>query len=1122
MTIPRSAIWVLAVSTLFIFPEIIIKAQENNVVFEHLSASQGLSHNSVSAIIQDKDGYMWFGTENGLNRYDGYDFKIFTAEPKNQNSLSNNSITCLYEDKKGGLWIGTTNGLNRYNKNKEDFYTFLKNEQSSSRLGCNWINTIFEDRSGTFWIGTRGQGLVRMDRERGKFFSFIHQKSNPHSIPNNSVNAIIQDYSHILWIGTSKGIAKYNPYTGKFIDFNRNALPLPVREGIITTLFVDRFNNIWIGTLNNGVYKYDPFQDIITTFQIVGEKDQVISNNRIVDIQEDREHHIWLGTRFGGLNEYDPSTGKVKIYQNNPQDNHSLSDNNIFSLYESSTGILWVGTKVAGVNKYNQQIKRFTRLRHNNNYDKSLIDNMVNGFCQDKNGDIWIATQNGLSLMNGRDQKASFINYLQNGTKQNVVVNNAFTCIVESKHGAGNLLWMGNEGGGISCFDPKEKTFRYYDRKSDSVKNYKNHCVRSIIEDSQGLIWLRFDDCSGESLDIFDPQTGEFYSDTYKKSDLPFVNQNVTCLFKDRTNIFWIGIKGKGLICLANGNSSNFTSAKSLKLIDYSLYNKFLSVNDIYIIHEDKGSNLWIGTGGGGLFRLEKKTGRFTSFNKKNGLPSNVIYGILDDAEGNLWISTDKGLARFNPRTLSVKVYDSRDGLQDNIFNRGSCLKTDDGYLLFGGIEGFNILKPVQIWNNAFIPPLVFTRFTVINKPVGIDEKFHNRIILKEALNATREIVLHYNENIFTIEFAALDYTIPEKNSYSYKLEGFDKEWNCTTSSRRYVTYNNLLPGRYLFKVRGSNNDGIWNYKGNEIRIIILPPFWKTLWFRLIGLLFVFSLIWTYMNVREKWLKKEKKALEVKVKARTREIQLQKEELQFQKEKIEEKRDELKKSNNTKDKLISIIAHDLKNPFNAIIGLSELLSFNYEDLENGKRLELVKYINISSKNAYSLLENLLQWARTQNNKIFFSPVKFDLTEVIIENVKLLSLSAERKQIAILSQIPPETYVYADRNMLSTIVRNLLSNAIKFTCTRGEINISSTLTNHFVIIEVSDNGIGMSSEQMERLFCPDEFVSTTGTEGESGSGLGLIVTKEFVEKNGGRLEVHSQPGKGSTFSFSIPV
>jgi signal transduction histidine kinase len=519
--------------------------------------------------------------------------------------------------------------------------------------------------------------------------------------------------------------------------------------------------------------------------------------------------------------------------------------------------------------------------------------------------------------------------------------------------------------------------------------------------------------------------------------------------------------------------------------------------NDIGAFYKDKAGYIWVGTNTKGLFMCNTDGTILKTYDVTNVLPNNRIHAITQDNKGNIWISSNYGITRINPDIQSVRNYSKEDGLQGDQFYQQSFLKTKKGELYFGGYSGLNSFNPDSLKDNDFIPPVYITDFQIFNKPVvyavpGAQFQTH--------ISEAKEIKLNWDQRVFSFSFAAINYIHPKKNQYSYIMESFEKDWNFTDASRRYVTYTNLDPGDYTFRVRASNNDAVWNMKGTSLKIIILPPWWKTWWFRIVGISVVISIIFAIFRSRVRQLNKQKILLEETVAIKTA---------------------ELKELNASKDKFFSIIAHDLKNPFNTLIGFTEMMKESVRLNDPTTFYEYAAMINTSAIQTYRLLENLLEWASAQRGKLEFLPVSVNLYELVKDEFNIAEEMANGKNIELTCHIDESIIISADKNMLRTILRNLISNAIKFTHKNGKVEVAARIFSQNAEVSVSDTGIGMSDETMSKLFKLDANLLTRGTDNERGTGLGLFLCKEFVERHGGKIWVISNVGKGSTFKFIIP-
>lgn len=796
------------------FQNIFCFAQSREVNFRRFSIEQGLSQSNVFCILQDRTGFMWFGTEDGLNRFDGYRFRVF-KHLQDTSSISSNFINTLFEDRTGKLWIGTSRGLNCYDPSLEKFTRIKKFSLTN-------IETILEDHSGNLWIGA-SEGLGVLDPNSGEFNSlelpdsvamaqvlfedrnkvlwigtnrglfaydqkhFVHYRNdlkNQRSLPHNNVHAIIEDRHGDLWIGMyGGGIARLDRSSGEFTNYRaRSTDVFSLSSDDVNAIVEDRAGKLWIGTFGGGVCRWDPQTKNFTRFVHDPQKITSISHNSVESMYLDHSAILWVGTNGGGINQYDPNREKFTHIKNIPSDPNSLSDNMIYSFFfDEEENSLWIGTDAGGLNRWNRNSGKFLHYKNNPANANSLAHNSVRAIFKSFDGLFWIGSvRGGIDVLDVN--KNSFVNFKNIPGDQQSLSANSIRTIHADRDSSDKILWIGTNGGGLNKLDLTTKQFTAFKNSSTDSGSLSNNQIRAVFEDYDGYIWVG---TLGGGLNRIDKRTGKFRR---------YVNE------PDRQN---------------------------------SLNNNIvLCVIEDTVFYPDK---LWIGTAGGvNVLNLQNET--FEFFTEQNGLPNDVVYGIVVDHRGYLWISTNKGLAKFDPRSKSFINYDERDGLQSNEFNAGAYLINSRGEIFFGGINGFNYFHPDSLLSNSMPPPVLLTDFQILNESVPIGNR-----TLKKSISQTHSIELDYTQNVFSFEFAALNYSIPEKNQFAYMMEGFDKTW-IYSGTRRYVNYTNLNPGRYVFRVKASNSDGLWNEEGQSVEIIIHPPFWSTWWFRL-GMIAVLGLI---------------------------------------------------------------------------------------------------------------------------------------------------------------------------------------------------------------------------------------------------------------------------------------
>lgn len=782
----------------------VLHGEKENIRFKCISTEQGLSQVTVNCIFQDSKGFMWFGTQDGLNRYDGYEFKVYKYDPLDKETLSDSFILCIHEDSVGALWIGTeTGGLNKFNPNTGKFTRYQQNSKDSNCLHHK-VNCIFEDQFGILWIGTGGCGLYKFNLNTNEF-------KNYRNLNNNDVRAICEDKADTLWIGTyGGGLCKFDMQNEQFINFKHipgNSKNL--MSGKVMVICKDRDSKLlWIGTEVGGLYRYNQNTEKFKHYS-------KLINNNILSIYDDNPKILWIGTEGGGLIKFDKKSGHFTQYTHDSGDPYSLSHNVIRYIYKDNSGVLWIGTYGRGLNTSYRRYSGFAIYQNNSHNKNSLNNNDVRSIYEDKAGVLWIGTYGGLNRFDRHTGK--FNHYSHDEADPHSLSNNNIWCILEDRTG---LLWIGTRSG-MTTFDKKEKFSRFPESLIDVH-------IRTIYEDRSGIIWIG---TYGNGLIRFDRNTEKFTYYTHNPGDPESLSHNVVySIYEDMSGVLWVGTRGGGL---------NKFDQKKNKFTHYKNNpddTKSLSHNFVLCIHEDNAGVLWIGTLGGGLNKMkDREKGVFESFTERDGLPNNVIYGILENKDGNLWMSTNKGISKFIPKGKDkgkrFRNYDVYDGLQSNEFYSGAYfISQKTGEMFFGGINGFNSFFPEDIKDDPYVPPIVITNFFISNKSRPIK---------------SNELKLTHEENISSLsfEFSALHYASPPKNRYKYKLEGWE-DWKETDSKNRRATYTNLPSGDYVFHVIGSNKDRMWNKEGITIKLNILPPWWKTWWAYCTYFLFLIGIVY--------------------------------------------------------------------------------------------------------------------------------------------------------------------------------------------------------------------------------------------------------------------------------------
>jgi signal transduction histidine kinase/ligand-binding sensor domain-containing protein/AraC-like DNA-binding protein len=1087
--------------------------------FEHITSSENLSSQTVNSIIKDSYGFMWFGTYYGLFKYDGYTAKCFLYDPMDPHFGDKGDVRCFFETKDSILIIGTQYGLCIYNRDYDTFTRYCHEEIKSNSLGHNNILSIHGDKKGNIWLGTE-TGLDKFDLKTGTFQHYHPFKKGKFVI------SIAEDRQGDLWLYGGTYICKFNPDKNTF-DYLETSHNEKLNDHLVSQgmILYDSRDNLWVGNKLEGLLKYDTKSGKTERFSKANGN---LKSDFVSSLSEDPDGYIWIGTDGGGLYRYDSDKNQIQTFEHNANDPSSISNNAIHSVYSTASGILWIGMYNGGVDVYKKDKKKFLKFGTTGEPGKKVSQKSILAFAESKDNKIWIGTDGGgLNLFNPQTQEFKYLNEENEGTCANVVK----TLMADKE----NQLWSGSYRRGLCCMDIAKGTKQNYRAGLKiSDKTVMKDNVWSLCESSDGKIWIGL---LAGGLDIYDKKTGIFKHNCF---DTISSDKGISVLFEDSKKRMWVGSENAGAV---------FYDPEKKVYVRVNHKKGSEIIHDIRDIFEDSKGDIWFATKGTGLKRLlDIDQNKFETFTVENGLPTNNILGILEDDRHNLWLSTDKGISCFNVKENKFQNFDIEDGLQSMGFNYGSKLKSKNGFMYFGGLEGFNLFHPDSINYNTIPPPVVLTGFKIFNHHIEPEIAFNGRNYLSKSIEQTREIELSYYDNVFSIEFAALSFISPLKNKYSYKLEGFDHEWTDVDADKRFATYTNLNPGEYTFRVLAANSDGIWNKTGTSLKIVILPPWWMTWWFKIIAIMAMLSGIFLIIYFRTRTIKIQNKLLEEEVRKQTavlknvnsdlieknQEITLKNkileqnnleiigktERILEQQERIVRQNKELEGFSKTKDKFYSIIAHDLKNPVYALTVLSKMLRKEFKDA-GGTGKELIHNLEVSSERIMNLILNLTEWTKSQTERIQVNPVKLSVHDLVEENIELHSMHALQKQIIVREDVDESLYVIADYNMVDTIIRNILSNSIKYTPKEGEIFISSFIENNEVVISFKDSGFGIPENVLANLFNQESNISSKGTDNETGTGLGLIISKEFTELNKGNLYAESKPGEGSTFYLCLP-
>jgi ligand-binding sensor domain-containing protein/two-component sensor histidine kinase len=1037
---------------------VLLFAQEKNIKFKRISIEDGLSQSIVEAIIQDHQGFMWFGTEDGLNRYDGYTFTVFKHDPDDTNSISNNNIWCLYEDSKNFLWIGTyTGGLNRYDPHSETFERYLYDPLNPNSISSNKIRSITEDFNGNIWIGTRDAGINRFNYNDEKFIRIFNDPDESRSLSSNNVRFVYPDSKNNLWIATSKGICVYDLDNGNFTKYKTEKNKInSVCDNNVRHIYEDQFGIFWISTAK-GLSRFNINSGQFINYLHNPENPKSISSNSIRKVYEDQQGHLWIATTRGGLNEFNRKESIFFSYSNVQTDPNSLSNNSVRVICEDHSGLLWIGTFGGGLNIYNPRTNRFRLYEHNPTDTNSLSHPIVWTISQGPQGNLWFGTNSG-GLDRFIRKTGQYISYRHDQNDPFSLGDNHIRTVFWDRSG---VLWIGSRYKGVNYYSKKEKRFYKLQHDPQKSNSLSNDNVRSIYEDDFGNLWF----CTwGGGLDHYNRITNTFTNFRHLPGEENSLSDNnVISIYQDSERIYWVATSNGLNMLTFSENSAELTSdmlanPKFTRIYHDPSNPKSLSNNYVLSIHESKNNEMWFGTMLG-LSRLRNKDYHKPIFSRyfiKNGLPNDVVYGILEDSKGFLWLSTNNGLSRFDPKIEKFKNYDIRDGLQSNEFNSGAYTKTIEGSLIFGGVKGANEFYPDSLYDNPYLAPIVITGFNVYDQPVS----------LPQALTTTKEIILSYEQNYFSFEFAALDFATPGRNQYAYKLEGLDNSW-INSGTRRFAGYTGIDPGEYLFKVKGTNGDGVWNEKATSIRIIILPPYWKTWWFNVLLFLLIGGGITFLIMYRVRQLLKIKTI-----------------------EKLAEEK--------MRSKVAADFHDELGNRITKISLFSEILKTDVNTTSEKTR-EYLNKINENASNLYNETRDFIWHLDPQKDSLHdlairlktFGDELFDSTNTNFEfnttgeNIKIIRLQMDWRQ------------------HILRIFKEAMHNALKYAeSTNVKLKISTTDSK--AIIELTDDGKGFDLS-------------------EKSPGEGLNNMKNRAEAIKSELNIQSSPEKGTSVRliFDLP-
>ena len=1114
------------------------------------TTKNGLPLKVINSITQDKVGLIWVAAEDGLARFDGNSLKVFKHDPDVDQTLSSNHIQSIFVDSEGFVWAGAINGLNRLDPKTEQFIRYLHDPANSNSIVGDNISYINQNPKGNLWIASMNAGFTYYDRKKAKFIQY--SQSNLPSLSSTDVIFVYEDQEDLLWVGSlAGGLDVFETEDGiitKKVESlsQKNLLPsLSMR--CITS---DHMGNLWIGT-DGGLVFYNRKHK---TFNVLDKSNSDLRGDIIRSLCEDKKQTLWIGVEDKGLYQIDlknldaHSSTELSVVHEDSEDEYRIFKHTVHTIYEDKDKNLWLGTNGDGVQMISGITEKFSRIQRKQTGEYEGVYLRFWGMCSDAEGNLWLGSDgDGIYKYNSRG--ALMRHYYSDG-KKGSLTNNA---ILFAYRDHSNTLWFGTYAQGLFRYDRQTDSFINYQHDPEDPASLGNNDVRVIFEDSKHNIWVG---CNGGGLNMLNKDSGTFTRYSTKEINSSSSIGSVRAIVENKQGGLWIGCHGEGVQYFD-------PKTKTLKryFSDPKSKNSIASSN-IYALYIDELERLWLGTEGAGLFVYDPARQTLQQYNEKKGLAGGTVYALLADPGNNLWMSTNAGISKFDNREKKFYNYDALDGLQNGKFNSSSFLHdTQSGLMGFAGTEGVTLFYPEQVKQNTVPPKVIITGFQLSNKPV---QSGRDSVVLKQVISQTKKITLAHDQSVFTFEFTALNYSHPEKCEYAYRMEGFDQNWNYV-GKQRTATYTNLDPGEYTFRVKASNNDGIWNENGTAIKIIIVPPFWATTWFRIVSVLIILGGAYSFYMARVNRIKKQKVKLEEEVRLQTAKVVAQKDELEVQAENLqsindqleaqrdflgtlneelqqqkeetigkqqeaekarqeaEHARQEAERANQAKSIFLATMSHEIRTPMNGVLGMASLLA---ETSLTSEQQEYTETIRNSGDALLTVINDILDFSKIESGNLELDYNNFDLRHCVEEVMDIFSAKAAQKALDLVYQIDYQipAQIVGDSHRVRQVLINLINNSMKFT-QRGEIFVEIELLSMEkdqldIAFHVRDTGIGIPHDKISRLFKAFSQVDSSTTRKYGGTGLGLVISQRLVELMGGVLTVESQPAVGTTFSFNI--
>ncbi len=1098
-----------------------------NISFENITTQQGLSSAHVNQIIQDKKGFIWIATSNGLNRFDGVNFKVFQNDIDNSSSISGNNIRCILEDSEGNIWVGTVNnGLNKFDYKKGTFKRYLHKENNKNSISSNEILAVFEDSQKQIWVGTE-YGLNLLDTESETFTQFLPNKDNPRSLQAKAVLSIGEDHRGWIWVGTWDGglnlaVPTKDASQYEFRHFFKGDGVNDLKSNHIWKIFLDKEKRLWIGTYIGGMavmlpnYELDieKFTPYFQTF-LEEQPNHPIPNNLVFGINQDSKGQIWAAT-VKGLGVFQPTIiqtqdnqvryklTNIQHFENNFFNVNSLINNEMRDVFIDNTGLVWCST-LGGISKFDKSNQRFEHFLQGNNKGQNIE---VVSLIEYDDETMYIGSRGSLGLLEYNITQNTYQSYFNPADKPYEPLSE----FISFFNAHPDTLWIGTRKGVIH-FNPKTKQFKNYILRHPEGKDLTNLHVRKIIKDKHHRLWL----ATGSGLVLFDDKKGTFQFLEEDSEGKTFSNNDLNDMLIDGNKI-WLATYG-GLCQLKFLNNGQFSFNSYLNEVGNS---KSIGSNRIMTLAL-LNNELWIGTENG-LSKYNETTDDFENIVEQSGTKISGIVSMISSKDARLWLGTNQGLFSYLPKHNEIFYFNKKDGLRTGAFSLNATYKNQNDEIFMAGLNGYIKFKSEDIKPNQLVPPVYITDVKVY----GQSEQSKGNVAELETFT------LQPNENYFTIEFAALNYSQSSDNQYAYQLEGFHEDW-VYCGHQKSVSFSNLDGGTYTFKVKGTNNDGIWNETPTILKIEVIPPFWEQVWFRVLTLLGSIALILGIYYYRIGQIERQKVQLENQVQLRTKEITSKNQEIERLVEELKKQNDdleglveertkeiehsnlELKRSNEALEQFAYAASHDMQEPLRMISSFASIVSRKYKDKVDDKGQEYLGFIVDGTKRMSELIKSLLTYSRVGRSDAKF--VQTDLNRVVHKKIADLALKIREKNAeVIIEELPKE--VLCEPNQIGIVFYNLINNGLKFNRNpqpKIKISLAEETDTHWKF-SVADNGIGIAEKNLKTIF---EIFHRLHTHTEyEGNGIGLTLCKRIILRHNGAIDVCSKVGEGTTFYFTL--